>query len=128
MSRTIPFSQAKEASMETDSDQEINLEAVLNDIGQLKLTNIKNISSVEREVDYKVTDIRPIATKYGERIIVELGELGWKFLPARFTKSFLSNEKKVLISTKKQIETGVRIRLIGGKFNVVKFSIYKNNL
>ena len=126
MSRTIPFLEAKEASMEIDSDQEINLEAVLNDIGELKLTNIKNISSVEKEVDHKVTDIRQIATRYGEKIVVELGELGWKFLPARFTKSFLSNEKKLLMSTKKQIETGVRIRLIGGKFNIVKFLIAKN--
>ena len=100
MSQTIPFSQAKEAAMDSDSNQEINLEAVLNDIGELKLTNMKNISTVEKGVDHKVTNIRQIATRYGEKIIVELGELGWKFLSARFTKTFLSNDKKLHWPTK----------------------------
>ena len=57
----MPISQAKtEAAMEIESDsyQEMDLGAALNDIGELKISKMENIRSIEKGVDYKVTYVR----------------------------------------------------------------------
>lgn len=102
----------------------MNLEK-LNAIGRAKeQRTVKALSELELDQLYLIENIRKANTKFGEKIIVDLENKIYCYLPARVGKELLANNEEGLIEFKEQLEvSNISMRRLKGRWNPVEFVI-----
>lgn len=85
---------------------------------------VKKISELIVNQLYSVQSIRKVKTQYGEKVVVDIGEDIYCYLPARVGKELLANGEEGLNEFLSQLEVSeVCMRPLGGRFNPVEFVI-----
>ena len=83
--------------------------------------NYRKVSEMIIDQDYIVLKLQLKETRYGGRIMVQLQEFGFVFLPPRIYNTLaddqnMQKDMKDLIDRKK-----LGVRYLGGRFNAVEF-------
>ena len=96
----------------------------LNSIAKLKRRTLRKISDLDLEVDYNIENIRKVATKYGEKVVVDLEENSCCYLPHRVSNELLSEDERGFQGFKEQLkESTVKLRRLDGQWNPIRFIV-----
>lgn len=100
----------------------------INKVGRMEhFLPTKKITELNQQKTYKVTNIKLVNTKFGERIVASIeGEFNI-FLPARIAKNLQEDEQQMELLNKAIAENVLHLRYLGGKYNNCEFSASKQN-
>lgn len=86
------------------------------------LRTLKKISELQINRLYIIEGLRKITTKFGEKVIVELEDHVYCYLPARVSKELLANDEAVFKDFQTRLETtSVSLRRLDGPYNPIEF-------
>ena len=102
----------------------MNLEK-LNVVGRAQdYKTCKALSDLVLDQLYVIENIRKANTKFGAKVIVDLKDNFYCYLPARVSKELLSQDEAGLNEFKEQLECSeVSIRRLKGRYNPIEFVI-----
>lgn len=88
----------------------------VNTIARGSQRNVRKISEMAVNHPYAIEGVRKTTTQYGEKIIVDLQNNEYSFLPVRLQKEFLANGEAGLIEFQQQLQvTPTSIRRLPGR-------------
>ncbi|KAK0071368.1 hypothetical protein PV326_001328 [Microctonus aethiopoides] len=94
----------------------------LNDVcrdGNFLLT--KSWDQLEVEINYKVTEMKTVKTKFGESIVVTLNEEFTVFLPSRIVKYLLKERDQYNLLADAATNGKLNMHYIGGQYRKCEF-------
>lgn len=96
----------------------------LNAVAKGEHRTVKKISELVLNQLYSIQNIRKATTRYGEKVIVDIEDDVYCYLPARVGKELLADGEEGLREFLSQLEVSeVCIRRIEGRFNPIEFLI-----
>lgn len=97
--------------------QKLNLVA-----NNLKQRTLKRIPELSLQSDYSIENIKKVKTKFGDKVIVELEQDVYCYLPSRVSTQLLSNGEQGLNEFKEQLTVStIKMRRLDGSWNPVEF-------
>ena len=94
----------------------------INRLGRLEFLPTKKLSSLEINKKYKITQLKEIKTKFGNRVYIEIENSFGVFLPPRISTFILTKEgylEDLKIECQKK---NIYLLYFGGSVNKVEFS------
>lgn len=86
------------------------------------LRTLKKISELQINRLYIIEGLRKITTKFGEKVIVEIEDHVYCYLPARVSKELLANDEAAFKDFQARLETtSVSLRRLEGSYNPIEF-------
>lgn len=96
----------------------------LNSISKFIWRKCKLISELVVNQAYMVEDIRKVTTKYGDRVIIDLQDEVYCYLPTRISKELLGNDQQGLTEFSAQLEVSkMSMKSLPGRSSHVEFII-----
>lgn len=93
----------------------------VNRLGQIDFLPTKKLSSLETGKKYKITNVKQVKTKFGERIVVEIKDSFTVFLPQRVCKFIIENQDYLKNLSEECKNKNIYLEYFGGKLNKIKF-------
>ena len=94
----------------------------INNIGRLEnILPTKKIMELEINKTYKMTEMKPIKTKFGSQILASLENEFTVFLPARIAKALEDDRHQFQQMVEASKGEHLHIRYFGGKYNQCEF-------
>lgn len=94
----------------------------INKVGALtEFLPLKKLCDLKTDIDYKITNIRNVNTKWGSRITIDVENEFTCFLPYRFVKAF-DEDEEMFRQMEASAQSGTLLmRYHGTKYNNVEF-------
>lgn len=94
----------------------------INAVGRMEeFLPTKPLSELTLGSQFKITKLRKVKTKYGERIVAKLEKNFNVFLPARFIKTLEADNATWLSMQEAAIDNKLSMTYIGGQYNNIEF-------
>lgn len=94
----------------------------LNSIAGYTERKCKPISELVVNQAYVIEAIKRVTMKYGDKVVIDLQDNAYCYLPARICKELLRNDQQGLIEFGEQLEvSNVSIKRLSGRSNPVEF-------
>ncbi|KAK0177142.1 hypothetical protein PV328_001221 [Microctonus aethiopoides] len=82
---------------------------------------IANESRLEVEINYKVTEMKTVKTKFGESLVVTLNEEFTVFLPSRIVKYLMKEREQYKLLSDAAPNGKLNMHYIGGQYRECEF-------
>ena len=98
--------------------------ATLNKVARLdEMLPTKKMSDLELNVDYLISEVKEVKTRYGDKLLVCINNEFNVFLPLRLSKTLTENPE-LYEQFKTGVESGsLQMRFLGGKFFKCEFIV-----
>lgn len=94
----------------------------LNEVARLEtLLPLKKLSDLEVYFEYRVSGVRRVKTKFGDKIVLDLEDSFTIFLPNRLTKALQEDEDLFQKVTTASKEIRLHLRYLGGPYSQLEF-------